>query len=49
MGPWSKWLSMWNANSTTGVQFLACARSRMLTMGKFTNLNHSLNGGLLLD
>ena len=31
VGPWS---SMWNANSTAGVQFPACARSRMLTLGK---------------
>ena len=30
---------LWNANS----------RSRMLTLGKLANLNHSLNGALLLD
>ena len=38
-----------NANSATGVRFPACARSRMLTLDKLANLNHSLNGGLLLD
>ena len=37
------WLSMWDANSPTGVQFPACARSRMLTLGKLANLNHIPN------
>ena len=31
-----------DANSAAGVQFPACARSRMLTLGKLANLNHSL-------
>ena len=47
--PWSNDLSMWDANSATGVQFPACARSRMLTLGKLANLIHNLNSGLLLD
>ena len=32
-----------------GCEFPACARSRMLTLGKLANLNHILSGGLLLD
>ena len=44
-----QWLPMWDANFATGIQFSACVRLRMLlTLGKFANLNHSLNGGLLL-
>ena len=31
------------------VQFPACARLRMLTLGKLANLNQSINGGLFLD
>ena len=46
VGPWSNGLSMWDANSATGVQFLACAKPRMLTLGELANLNHSLNDGL---
>ena len=42
-------LSIWNVNSAAGVQFPGCARSRMLTLGKSVNLDHSLNGGLLLE
>ena len=38
----------WQLNYETRV-FPACARSRMLTLGKLVNLNHSLNGGLFLD
>ena len=38
VGPWS----MWDANSATGFQFPSCARSRMLTLGKLANLNHSI-------
>ena len=49
VSPWSKWLSMWDAYSATGVQFPACVSTDADLIGKLANLNHSLNGGLLLD
>ena len=50
VGPWSNGHQCgMDENSASGIQFPACARSRMLTLGKLANLNHSLNGGLLLE
>ena len=46
---WIRGLLMWDAKSATGVQLPACARSRILTLAKLANLNHSLKGGLLID
>ena len=44
LGLWVRGLMAINvdANSASEVQFPACARSQMLTLGKLANLNHSL-------
>ena len=48
LDPWSNGYQCEIRIPLPGLQFPACARSRMLTLGKLANLNHT-HGGLLLD